>query len=90
MSYYIPVPITQRSGICLGLNERLLVTLGDRLSPVTGKWRRPADFNGDGKPDYLLYKAATRQTAICYLNNNVYARSAWGPTLPVGSSLVAP
>ena len=31
-----------------------------------------ADFNGDGKPDYVLYNGSTRQTAIWYLNNNVY------------------
>jgi hypothetical protein len=28
-----------------------------------------ADFNRDGKPDYLLYNKSTRQTAIWYLNN---------------------
>jgi hypothetical protein len=43
-----------------------------------------ADFNGDGKPDYLLYHAATRQTAIWYLNNNVFVSGAFGPTLPSG------
>jgi hypothetical protein len=36
---------------------------------------------GDGKPDYLLYRASTRQTAIWYLNNNVYLSAAFGPTL---------
>jgi hypothetical protein len=49
-----------------------------------------ADFNGDNKPDYVLYNGGTRQTAIWYLNNNLYAGSAWGPTLRVGWSLVAP
>jgi Trypsin-like peptidase domain/FG-GAP-like repeat len=43
-----------------------------------------SDFNGDGKPDYLLYNAGTRQTAVWYLNNNVRVGSAYGPTLPVG------
>ena len=42
------------------------------------------DFNGDGKPDYVLYKAATRQTAIWHLNNNVLVSGVLGPTLPVG------
>jgi hypothetical protein len=32
----------------------------------------------------------TRQTGIYYLNNSVYAGSAYGPTLPAGWSLVAP
>ena len=30
------------------------------------------DFNSDGHPDYVLYNASTRQTAIWYLNNNVH------------------
>jgi len=47
-----------------------------------------ADFNGNGKPDYLLYNAATRQTAIWYLNNNMFVSGALGPTLPAGWSLV--
>ena len=40
-----------------------------------------SDFNGDGHPDYVLQNACTHQTAIWYLNNNVYIGSAWGPTL---------
>jgi hypothetical protein len=47
-----------------------------------------ADFDGDGNPDYVLYKASTRQTAIWYLNNNVFVSAAYGPTLPDGWSLV--
>ena len=35
-----------------------------------------ADFNGDGKPDYVLYDANTRQTAVWYMNNNVSVSSA--------------
>ena len=40
------------------------------------------DFNGDSKPDYVLYNASTQQTAIWYMNNNVYAGGAYGPILP--------
>ncbi|PYJ29626.1 MAG: hypothetical protein DME90_04735, partial [Verrucomicrobia bacterium] len=47
-----------------------------------------ADFNGDLKPDYLLYNSARRQTAIWYMNNNVFVNAAFGPTLPAGWSLV--
>jgi plastocyanin len=47
-----------------------------------------ADFNGNGKPDYVLYNAATRKTVIWYLNNNVFVSSAVGPILPAGWSLV--
>jgi hypothetical protein len=49
-----------------------------------------ADFNGNGKPDYVLYNATTRRTALYYLNNNVYVGSALGPVLPAGWNLVAP
>src|SRR5438067_8726065 len=44
----------------------------------------PYDFNHDGKPDYLLYNAATHQTAIWYLNNNNFVSGALAPTLPPG------
>ncbi len=44
----------------------------------------PTDFNRDGKPDYLLYNPGTRQTAVWYLNNNVFIGGAFAPTLPVG------
>jgi len=46
-----------------------------------------ADFNGDGKPDYVLYDANTRQTAVWYMNNNVFVGGAYGPTLAVGWGL---
>src|SRR5262249_51011125 len=45
------------------------------------------DFNGDGKPDYVLY-ASTHQTGIWYLNDNVYVNGASGPTLAAGSVLI--
>ena len=40
-----------------------------------------ADFNGDGHPDYVLRNAGTRQTAIWYLNNNIFLSGALGPTI---------
>jgi hypothetical protein len=45
------------------------------------------DFNGDGHPDLVLQNASTRQTAIWYLNNNVYIGGAYGPTLAAGWGL---
>jgi len=45
------------------------------------------DFNGDGHPDYVVQNANTRQTAIWYLNNNVYVGGAYGPTLVPGWTL---
>ena len=40
-----------------------------------------SDFN-DGHPDYVLENANTGQTAIWYLNNNVFVSDVHGPTLP--------
>jgi len=49
-----------------------------------------ADFNGNGKPDYLLSNPSTRQTVIWYFNNNVLVGAAHGPTPPPGWNVVAP
>jgi len=48
-----------------------------------------ADFNNDGHPDYVLQNANTRQTAVWYLNNNVFVGGAYGPTLAAGWRLRA-
>jgi hypothetical protein len=47
------------------------------------------DFNGDSKPDYVLLNFITRQTAIWYMNNNIFVGGAYGPTLPSNWILVA-
>jgi hypothetical protein len=49
----------------------------------------PTDFNGDARPDLLLFNAGTRQTAVWYMNNNVRIGSANGPTLPGGWSVAS-
>ena len=46
-----------------------------------------ADFNNDGHPDYVVRNPGTHQTAIWYLNNNVYLSGVIGPTITVGWSL---
>src|SRR6266487_7090030 len=46
-----------------------------RVIVNAGKWllRLPAtDFDHSGKPDYVLYNGGTRQTAVWYMNNNVF------------------
>jgi len=48
----------------------------------------PYDFNNDAHSDYLLYNSSTQQTAIWYLNNNVFIDSAFGPNLPGDWQLV--
>jgi FG-GAP-like repeat len=57
------------------------VTIGWQISAL-------GDFNHDGKPDYLLYNASTRRTAVWYMNNNVFLGGAYGPTLPAGWNVV--
>ena len=48
-----------------------------------------ADFNGDGRPDYLLFNPTTGQSQIWYLSGVTRTTSAYGPTLPNGWQLVA-
>src|SRR5262249_31323717 len=45
------------------------------------------DMNYDGYPDFLLQNASTHQTAIWYLENNLYIGGVYGPTLPAGWGL---
>jgi hypothetical protein len=64
--------------------------IGPMVSPTTATTPRRAaviDFNSDGHPDYVVQNAATRQTAIWYLNNNVFISGAYGPTLAAGWGL---
>jgi hypothetical protein len=46
-----------------------------------------ADFNGDAHPDWVVRHAATGQTALAYMNNNVLIGAAFGPTLVAGWGL---
>ena len=59
-----------------------------RISPVTAR-AVVGDFNNNGHPDYVLHSTNTPQTAIWYLNNNVYVSAAYGPTLISGWRLRA-
>jgi VCBS repeat protein len=43
-----------------------------------------ADFNRDGKTDYLLFNASTHQSAIWYLSGGTVIGSAYGPTIASG------
>jgi len=81
----------------VGLNANL-----SNLNQFSGQWGKvivnagrwllgcgpPYDFNMDSKPDYVLYNASTRGTAVWYMNNSVFLGGAFGPTLPAGWNLI--
>jgi FG-GAP-like repeat len=52
---------------------------------------RPAaavsDFNGDARPDFLLYNAGTRQSWVWYMDHNVRIGNNIGPILPPAQTL---
>ena len=43
-----------------------------------------ADFNGDTRPDYLLFNASTRSTLIRYMSGATRIGCRYGPTIPAG------
>ena len=47
------------------------------------------DFNRDGAPDYVLFKASSRQTAIWRLNNQTLLSGVFGPSVPAGWNIAA-
>jgi uncharacterized protein YbdZ (MbtH family) len=49
-----------------------------------------ADFNRDGRPDYVLFKPATSATVIWYLDGLAQTGMTIGATLPAGYTLIAP
>jgi hypothetical protein len=74
------VTATSPEGINLDVIGYDLLTTTGRTTPRAAV----ADFNNDSHPDYVLRNTSTRQTAIWYLNNNVYLGGAYGPTITAG------
>jgi elongation factor P hydroxylase len=66
------------------------VRVGSARGPtLPGGWSivSVADFNGDGHPDYLLFKPSTGQSVIWYLSGSITRTgSRSGPTIPAGWS----
>ena len=65
--------------------------MGSAFAPtLPANWRvvGVADFNRDGKADYLLYNASTRQTAIWYLSGPTLISGAYGPMIASGYTLI--
>jgi FG-GAP-like repeat len=89
-------PYVQNAFGCTGQSSDIAPTLPEGINlDVIGydlgggsAIAEPYDFNSDGHSDYLLYNSNTRQTAIWYLNNNVFTGSANGPVVPGGWSVV--
>jgi hypothetical protein len=77
-TYHFRIVATNGAGTRYGM-DRIFTTPSGRAAV--------ADFNGDSHPDFVVQKASTRQTAIWYLNNNVFVNGAYGPTLAVGWGL---
>jgi hypothetical protein len=85
-------PLTQfkKTPILALLIALALVVVASVPRPAGAAGAAISDFNGDGHPDYVLQQLQndnTNQTAIWYLNNNVFISSAYGPTLTAGWGL---
>ena len=90
--FLVSVPKGYVSGNALSdsatYNGKTFATLGVTHGRVW-KWGTGTNQNFTlqilpGPPIYVLYNAATRQTAIWYLNNNAFVSGSYGPTLPAG------
>jgi elongation factor P hydroxylase len=96
VSHWLPVGVTAASHTWVSpgtyaikaqsrcaTHTNVLSAYSNALSVTVGTCRASvADFNGDGHPDEVLQKPSTHQTAIWYLDNNLYIGSVYGPTLP--------
>ncbi len=93
-------PYVQNAFVCAGQSSDVTATSPEGVNldvigydlagaPRTAARAAVFDFNGDGSPDYVLRRASTRQTAIWYLDNNVFVGSAYGPTLLAGWGLAS-
>ena len=84
-------PYVQNAAGCRGQSSDVTATSPEGINLdvvgydlVTVTRAAVADFNNDGHPDYVLRNASTHQTAIWYLNNNIYQGGAFGPSITVG------
>jgi hypothetical protein len=84
-------PYVQNAAGCRGQSSDISATSPEGINLdvigydlVTTTRAAVADFNSDGHPDYVLRNPSTHQTAIWYLNNNVFIGGALGPSITAG------
>ena len=84
-------PYVQNAAGCRGQSSDIAATSPEGINLdvigydlVTTARAAVADFNSDGHPDYVLRNPSTHQTAIWYLNNNIYQGGALGPSITAG------
>ena len=84
-------PYVQNAAGCRGQSSDIAATSPEGINLdvigydlVTTTRAAVADFNSDGHPDYVLRNPSTHQTAIWYLNNNVFIGGALGPSITAG------
>jgi FG-GAP-like repeat len=84
-------PYVQNAAGCTGQSSDISATSPEGINLdvigydlVTTSRAAVADFNSDGHPDYVLRNPSTHQTAIWYLNNNVFIGGALGPSITAG------
>jgi len=84
-------PYVQNATGCRGQSSDVAATSPEGINLdvigydlVTTAKAAVADFNSDGHPDYVLRNPSTHQTAIWYLNNNIYQGGALGPSITAG------
>jgi FG-GAP-like repeat len=86
---YNTTGIAARGRIYVGTDNKVyaFVVPGGTPTPTPTPSAATADFNGDGHTDWVIHYAATRQTAIVYMNDNVVIGAAFGPSLVAGWTL---
>jgi hypothetical protein len=88
------LPYVQNAAGCRGQSSDVTATSPEGINLdvvgydlLTVSRAAVGDFNNDGHSDYVLRNPSTRQTAIWYLNNNIYQGGALGPSITAGWGL---
>lgn len=87
-------PYPQNAFVCTGQISDVMATSPEGINldvighDLINVLRAPAiDVNGDGRPDFVLVRPSTQQTAVWYMKDNVVIGSSYAPILPAGWNL---